>query len=327
MRTVKRAPVICDAHVHFFSSHFFSTLAAQKGIGREVALSSIGWDAPGSPEQLADRWRAELDAHGVSRCALIASVPGDESSVLGAIARHPTRFVGLSMFDPTAPDALERVEKALAAGLHGLCLFPAMQRYSLQDERVARLFEMAASFGRSPDAAELAPGTGDITGAAALAALAERRPVVFVHCGVLSVGVRQKLGLPSLFDIRFGNPLDLQSLAARFSSVPIIVPHFGAGLFREALMLADTCPNVYLDTSSSNRWIRYMPGLTLAQVFRSALDVIGPDRLLFGSDSSFFPRGWHRAVFDAQERAMADAAVPSEAQDKILGGNFIKLFA
>ena len=35
------------------------------------------------------------------------------------------------------------------------------------------------------------------------------------------------------------------------------LPHFGAGYFREALMLADLCPNVYLDTSSSNSWMRY----------------------------------------------------------------------
>ena len=57
-------------------------------------------------------------------------------------------------------------------------------------------------------------------------------------------------------------------------------------------MVADLCPNVLLDTSSSNGWIKYQPGLTLADVFRQALAVVGPDRLLFGSDSSFFPRGW-----------------------------------
>ena len=39
--------------------------------------------------------------------------------------------------------------------------------------------------------------------------------------------------------------------------MPIIIPHFGAGLFREALMVADLCPNVLLDTSSSNGWIKY----------------------------------------------------------------------
>ena len=87
---------------------------------------------------------------------------------------------------------------------------------------------------------------------------------MFVHCGVLSVGVRKKLGLPSPFDIRFGNPLDLHAVASSFPSVPVIIPHFGAGLFREALMVADLCPNVLLDTSSSNGWMKYAdPDLTL----------------------------------------------------------------
>jgi predicted TIM-barrel fold metal-dependent hydrolase len=111
-----------------------------------------------------------------------------------------------------------------------------------------------------------------------------------VHCGALSVGVRKKLGLPSRFDVHFGNPLDLHALAADFPGVPFIIPHFGAGLFREALLLADLCPNVYLDTSSTNRWMSYHPGLSLADVFRHAVGVAGPERVVFGTDSSFFPR-------------------------------------
>ncbi len=266
--------MICDAHIHFFSPRFFSTLAAQKGVTGDAALSSLGWEDPLSPAQLADRWAAELDAHGVSRGALIASVAGDERSVVTAVTRHPSRFVGLFMLDPTANDAVERAEQALEAGLRGICLFPAMHRYSLHDDRVTRIFEIAASFGRRPDRASSPSGHSRTTGDESAGLSPVARSVMFVHCGLLSVGVRQRLGLASPFDIRFGNPLDVQALAARFSHLPIIVPHFGAGLFREALMLAETSANVYLDTSSSNRWMRYTPGLTLDQVFRTALDVV-----------------------------------------------------
>jgi len=73
-----------------------------------------------------------------------------------------------------------------------------------------------------------------------------------MHCGVLTVGIRRKLVLGSPFDMRFSNPLDLHGLALRYPGVKFIVPHFGAGYLRETLMLADLCPNVYLDTSSSN---------------------------------------------------------------------------
>jgi uncharacterized protein len=104
------------------------------------------------------------------------------------------------------------------------------------------------------------------------------------------------------------------------------VPHFGAGLFREALMLADLHQNVYLDTSSTNRWIAYHPGLTLIDVIRQALLVAGPSRLLFGTDSSFFPRGWNRAVFDAQSESLRALAVSGPDTALILGGNLDRLF-
>jgi predicted TIM-barrel fold metal-dependent hydrolase len=283
-----------DAHCHFFSTPFFTAL------GGDAALEKLGWDAPGEADALADRWVAELDRRGVSRAALIASVPGDAASVAAAIARHPDRFVGFFMVDPTQVDAAAKADAAIdSGGLRGICLFPAMHRFSIQDERARQMFEVAAKH----------PGTA-----------------VFVHCGVLSVGVRKKLGLPSPFDIRYGNPLDLHALALAYPQVPIIIPHFGAGLLREALMVADLCPNVLLDTSSSNGWIKYQPGLTLAAVFRQALAVAGPDRLLFGTDSSFFPRGWVADVYAQQSAALDELGVSVEVKEKVFGGNFDRLF-
>ena len=68
-------------------------------------------------EALADRWTAELDRHQVTRAALIASVPGDAASVAAAIARHPQRFVGFFMVDPTRGDAVAQAAAALESGL------------------------------------------------------------------------------------------------------------------------------------------------------------------------------------------------------------------
>jgi uncharacterized protein len=115
-------------------------------------------------------------------------------------------------------------------------------------------------------------------------------------------------------------------LALRFPGVPVIVPHFGAGLLRETLMAADQCSNIYLDTSSSNAWMKYHPGLTLDAVYRQALAVVGPERLLFGTDSSFFPRGWQAAVHRAQLAALDAAGVSEADRSQILGGNFERLF-
>jgi predicted TIM-barrel fold metal-dependent hydrolase len=297
-------PRINDAHCHFFSPPFFTALARQ--CGRTPAQSpadvcrELQWDDPATPDALADRWIAELDAHGVRRAALIASVPGDEDSVAAAVARHASRIVGFFMVDPSAADAPDRVRRGITdLGLRGVCLFPAMHHVGLGDERVTRLVEIAA---------------------------AQAGVAVFVHCGVLSVGVRAKLGLPSRFDLRLGNPLDVSRLALAFPSVPFIVPHFGAGMLREALMAADACGNIHLDTSSSNSWVRYTPGLTLEAVFKTTVSVVGASRLLFGTDSSFFPRGWQRGVFDTQKTIVTEAGVSATDPALIFGGNFDRLF-
>jgi predicted TIM-barrel fold metal-dependent hydrolase len=295
---------VCDSHCHFFSSRFLEILTKDlpdlPADDRAGAVAArLGWEAPGTPEVLAERWAAELDRHGVSRSALIASVPGDETSVAAAVAQHPTRFVGFFMFNPMAGDVAGRLARALGGQrLRGIALFPAMHRYRLDDEAVGAVFDAAAAHGAA----------------------------VFVHCGMLSVGVRKKLGLPSLFDLRLGDPLAVAALALRYPAVPVIIPHFGAGLFREALMAADQCPNVYLDSSSSNSWMKYHPGLTLEGVFRQALTVTGPDRLLFGTDSSFFPRGWQRQVHDAQLATLEAIGVSADDRAKILGDNFERLF-
>jgi predicted TIM-barrel fold metal-dependent hydrolase len=296
--------VLCDTHCHFFSTPFLESLAVLKGLGGPDAAGAVagllGWDAPGSAEQLVARWVAELDRHGVTRAALIASVAGDEASVATAVGLHPDRFVGFFLVDPTSPDAETRVGAALRdLGLRVACLFPAMHRYSLRDERVDLVASLMAA----------RPGTG-----------------LFVHNGVLSIGARTKLGLPRSFEIARGNPLDVQPLANAYPRLPVIVPHFGAGFFREALMLADACPNVLLDTSSSNAWIRYHPGLTLEAVFDRALDVAGADRLLFGTDSSFFPRGWMRAVHERQVQALDAIGAPADVKARVLGGNFDRIF-
>jgi uncharacterized protein len=280
---------IADAHVHFFSHRFFEILASQKP---GLTFESLHWQMPPeSPEDLANIWAHEMDRQGVARAALISSAPGDEESVVKAVAAFPDRFFAYAMVNPL---------KWAPTNVDAACLFPAMHRYSIQSDAALRVFDWAEA----------------------------NRKVVFVHCGVLSVGIRKKLGLESHFDMRFSNPIDLHAVAMRYPDVPIVVPHFGAGYFREALMLADLCPNVYLDTSSSNQWMKYQEShLDLRQVFRRALDVVGPKRLLFGTDSSFFPRGWHSQIFEDQSRALYELNVSEEDARLVFSENLLRIMA
>ncbi len=284
-----------DAHVHFFSHAFYSALARQKKLDSAEALGPLlDWEIP-SPDavSLAARWVAELDRNGLNRSCLIASSPGDEESVSIAVAAYPDRFFGYFMLNPMQSDALPRFTAAAAnPHLHCVCLFPAMHTYSIADARLVPMLEIAS----------------------------DHRLAVFVHCGAITVGVRKRLGLASQFDLRFSNPLDLHPVALHFPQIRFIVPHFGAGLLREALMVADLCPNVYLDTSSSNRWMAY-EGLDIRSVYSRAIEVVGVSRLLFGTDSSFFPRGWHAEIFKQQTTALYELGLNEQQAGQILSLN------
>jgi len=137
-----------------------------------------------------------LESNQVDRAALIASVPGDEESVAVAVAQHPERFVGFFMVNPTQGKTVERIRWAVGElGLRCICLFPAMHRFQVYEDKAIEVFETAASLDKA---------------------------VVFVHCGVLSLGVRKKLGLASRFAMRFSNPLDLHSVALSYPELPMI---------------------------------------------------------------------------------------------------------
>ena len=293
-----------DSHCHFFSRRFFEALGREKhgsapAASADAVAAELGWEAPGDPEALAKRWVDELDRQHVSRAALIASVPGDHESVARAAAMYPDRFVGFFVVNPASPSGLEQADRIFATpGMRCACLFPSMHRYRFDDARVVQLFEVAAA----------------------------HRGAIFAHCGYLSIEARIRMGLPSMLDLRCGDPLALASTAAAFPQVPVIVPHFGGGFFREALMAAEACPSIHFDTSSSNSWIKFTPDLTLAEVFRRAIAVAGADRILFGSDSSFFPRGWRKVIHGAQRAILEEIGAEEPCCDRIFSGNFERLF-
>ena len=93
-------------------------------------------------------------------------------------------------------------------------------------------------------------------------------------------------------------------------------------------MAGAQCPNIHVDTSSSNSWIGAMPGfMTLPHVFERALGVFGPERILFGTDSGVFPAGWRHDRLAEQLKALRRVSVPTAHVDAILAGNAERLLA
>ena len=241
--------MINDAHCHFFSTPFFAPL------GGDAALAKLGWDAPGTAEALADRWVAELDRHQVSRAR--ADRERARRRGVGRRRRQPSSRALRRLLhggsDAAGRGARPRRRRSRRGGLRGD--LPVPRHAPLLDSGRPREARCSTSRRRRPGTA------------------------VFVHCGVLSVGVRKKLGLPSPFDIRFGNPLDLH--ARRAARHPSGADHHPALRRRPVPRGADgrrPLPQRAARHVELERLDQVSSGLTLADVFRQALAVVGPDR-------------------------------------------------
>ena len=289
---------VVDAHTHFFPKSFFTHLGTLAGVGPDASAvaKKLAWNEPDEqPQDTARRWTAELDRHGVDRAIAIHTLPGDLESAGKGVASSSGRLVGFAQINPLAEGAAVAAQRAVEEyGFRGIALFPAMFRFSMNSDAVFAMLEIANRHSLC----------------------------VFVHCGVLKVGFRTQMGIPSAFDSSFSNPLSLQRPAIEFPRAKFIVPHMGSGLFRELLMVADQCPNIFTDTSAIAGWARYLPGnMTAADVLRQAIRVMSSRRILFGSDSSFFPRGWRRDIFDEQVMTFEEAELSSEQVRHILAEN------
>jgi hypothetical protein len=81
-----------------------------------------------------------------------------------------------------------------------------------------------------------------------------------------------------------------------------------------------------IDTSGSNQWTRWMPyQLDLEDLFRKAIETIGPDRLIFGTDSSYFPRGFSEPYLREQLKACYGIGLNQEDIEKIFHKNAERL--
>jgi len=232
-------------------------------------------------------WDAELDKYEYLK-AVVFVTAGGNGFASELAARHPGRFLAYAHHDPELPDAPERLEKAVKkGGLKGYKILAPKVSKPLSDPSFDPLWECAQSLGI---------------------------PILF-HFGIMGGAG----GIASQINI---NPLAIHDTAKRFPRIPIIVPHFGCGYVFETLNLCWACPNVSIDTSGSNQWMRWMPyDVTLESLFRKYRETIGPSRILFGTDSSWFPRGFTQAYLDVQVRAMADVGYSEDERDQVLFRN------
>ncbi len=236
-------------------------------------------------------WDKEIDKYEYLKAVVFVTAGSND---LGAAlqARHPGRFVSYAHHDPLLPDAAERLEKAVKVqGLKGYKLLGPKIDRPLDDPSFFPLWEIAQ----------------------------EARIPLLIHFGIMG-------GAGGIANHTNINPIMVHAVAKAFPDLPIIIPHFGCGYVFETLNLCWACPNVFVDTSGSNQWMRWMPyEVSLASLFRKYHDTIGASRIIFGTDSSWFPRGFTQAYLDLQVREMRDNGFDEAEVDAVLYRNIAGL--
>lgn len=296
--------MIFDAHLHAFSFSFFKALEeeARQFSSASPSLESVAQKISlklpqENPIEHAKQWRTEFEKNQVSASVCFASHPKEAESVAEMVKFFPQIFFPLCVINPKMPNAQTRIAQITESfGFRGFVLFPSLHHYFLKEQ--TEFLEYAN----------------------------KHQLTLVVHCGILNIPLRHHLGLPKTYQMQYANPLDLIPVANQYPQLKIQIPHFGAGFLRECMMLGYSCPNVYVDTSSSNSWVS-TNGIPLEQVFTQALNCFGSERILFGTDSSTFPRGWNRQVYEIQKNILERLKISEEEKHSIFYENTFRLYS
>jgi predicted TIM-barrel fold metal-dependent hydrolase len=130
---------------------------------------------------------------------------------------------------------------------------------------------------------------------------------VLIHCN-------EPLGHPYPGKGRVG-PTEMEALIHALQGITTILAHWGGGFFFYELMpeIAAICQQVYYDTAAS-------PFIYTIKIYKTAVGIIGPHRLLFGSDYPLIPPARYR-------REMEEAGLSETELEAILGLNAQRLLS
>ncbi|MFA5545201.1 MAG: amidohydrolase family protein [Sphaerochaetaceae bacterium] len=222
---------------------------------------------PLEDDELVKAYIADMDAKGVEKIVWVSG--GGNERLSKIVKQAPNRFYGFAHHHPDSPNAADELEKAFSEyGLLGYKLLSPKVDTPLDDKRYYPLWEVCEAYNKP----------------------------VLPHFGLLGAAG----GIPAATNI---SPLAIANVTKNFPRVNFIVPHFGCTHMGDLLQLCWTRPNVYVDTSGSNQWLRWMPyQLTLEDVIRKFLETVGPSRIIFATDSSWLPRGFASAYLEEQHR-------------------------
>jgi len=114
---------------------------------------------------------------------------------------------------------------------------------------------------------------------------------------------------------------DFARLARAHAGATFILAHWGGGEARRAKPIFGGLPNVFYDTAAS-------PLTYDAGIWKAAMDTVGPDRILFGSDYplDLYPKSPEGPGWSALLAEIGASGLAAGQREALLGGNARRLF-
>jgi len=242
--------VIIDFHTHVFPPD------VKKNRNRYVERDpcfAILYSNPKAKMATAEELIAAMDEGGVDVSVILnigwtthELCVETNDYIIDAVSRYPQRLVGFCAVQPQSPRAaVAEIERCAGAGIRGLGeIRPDIQLFDLDDEMV------------------MAP---------LVETLKEHKLILLLHSSEPVGHSYQGKGLVT--------PDVLFPFIASYPDLTVVCAHWGGGLPFYALMpeVRKTMANVYFDSAAS-------PYLYTPQVYSQVIQMVGADRVLFGTD-------------------------------------------
>ncbi|MGD9080889.1 MAG: amidohydrolase family protein [Desulfobacterales bacterium] len=278
--------MIIDFHTHLFPEKIRKN--RETYFSNEPAFQML-YQSPKSRLIGAKELLTAMDAGHVDKSVIFGFPWKDEGRfkqhndyISEVVSRYPERFIGLGCFDPFSDRAAEETQRCLQeGGLSGIGEL-AFYQNGIENDSLARL-EPVMEICR------------------------DRNLPVLIHTNE-PVGHQYPGKTPNTL-------AQIYQLIDTFSQNNIVLAHWGGGLFFFSLLKKEVkqrLNRVYFDTAAS-------PYLYDPSVYRLAIELVGADKILFGSDFPLLPPARYF-------KEMKAAGLSAEEMKQICGLNAAKLF-
>jgi hypothetical protein len=276
--------MVIDFHTHIFPPYFREKKNAF--FSQEPAFEALYRSAT-SRIAGAEEVLQTMEEQGIQR-SVVFGFPWETKEhfrrhndyIVESVRKHADKLIGFCCFSPLSPHGPEEVKRCLDAGLAGVGEL-AVYQSGFSKEIIRNLHEaMGLCAGRNVPVL-----------------FHTNEPVGHLYPGKTPVQLSE-----------------IYELLKHYPSNRIVLAHWGGGLFFYSLMkkeVREVLKNVWFDTAAS-------PYLYTPEVYRLAGELLGFEKLLFGSDYPLLKP-------DTYFREMEEAGLSSEALGMVKGKNAARL--